>query len=56
MVRWSGHVARMTDGRNAFTILTDKPTRKRLLGRPRHRWKDNVIMDIRNWCQCKELS
>jgi hypothetical protein len=24
-----------------------KPERKRALGRPRHRWEDNIIMDIR---------
>ena len=35
---WAGHVARMEKGRSAFKILTGKPTRKRPLGRPRHRW------------------
>ena len=29
-LRWSGHVARMEEGRNVFTILTGKPTGKRL--------------------------
>ena len=24
-----------------------KPEGKRLLGRPRHRWKDNIKMDLR---------
>ena len=37
-LRWAGHVARMEEGRSAFKILTGKPTGKRLLGRPRHRW------------------
>ena len=36
-LRWAGHVARMEEGRNAFKILTDKPTGKRPLGRPRSR-------------------
>ena len=27
-LRWSGHVARMEEGRSAFKILTGKPTRK----------------------------
>ena len=32
-----GNVARMEEGRSAFKILTGKPTRKRLLGRPKRR-------------------
>ena len=31
---------------NAFKILTGKPTRKRPLGRSRHRWQDNIRMDL----------
>ena len=31
--RWAGHIARMEEGRNAFKILTGKPTGKRPLGR-----------------------
>ena len=27
-------------------ILTGKPTGKRPLGRPRHRWEDNITMDL----------
>ena len=36
----------MEEGRSAFKILTGKPTEKRLLGRPRRRWKDNIRMDL----------
>ena len=57
-MRWAGHVARMEDGRNAFKILTGTPTGKRPLGRPRHRWEDNIRMDFkeigvntRNWVE-----
>ena len=32
--------------RSAFKILTGKPTGKRPLGRPRHRWEDNIRMDL----------
>ena len=46
---WAGHVARMEEGRSAFKILTGKPTGKRLLGRPRRRWEDNIRMD------CEEI-
>ena len=54
-LRWAGHVARMKD-RIAFKILTGTPTGKRPLGRSRHRWEDNIRMDLkeigintRNW-------
>ena len=30
------------EGKIAFKILTGKPTGKRHLGRPRHRWEDNI--------------
>ena len=40
----------------AFKILSDKPTGKRSLGRPRRRWEDNIRRDLkeininmRNW-------
>ena len=44
--RWTGYVARIEEGRNAFNILTGKPTGKRPLGRPRRRWEDNIKMDL----------
>ena len=39
---WTGHVARMEEGRSAFEILTGKPTGKRSLRMPRCRWEDNI--------------
>ena len=41
----------MEEGRSAFKILTGKPTGKRPLGKPRHRWEDNIRMDLEagNW-------
>ena len=36
-LRWSGHVARMEEGRSAFKLLAGKPTNKRPLGGPRVR-------------------
>jgi hypothetical protein len=44
--RWARHVARIGENRNAFRILLGKPEGKRLLGRPRRRWMDNVEMDL----------
>jgi hypothetical protein len=32
---------------NACRILVGKPEGKRPLGRPRHRWVDNIKMDLR---------
>ena len=36
-LRWACHVASMEEGRSAFKILTDTPTGRRPLGRPRRR-------------------
>ena len=41
-----GDFARMVEVRSAFKILTGKPTGKRLLGRPRRRWEENIRMDL----------
>jgi hypothetical protein len=46
-MRWAGHVARRGKKRNAYTILVGKPEGKRPLGRPRHRWVDDIKMDLR---------
>ena len=37
----------MEETRSAFNILTDKLTGKRSLGRPRHRWEENFIIDLK---------
>jgi hypothetical protein len=44
--RWAGHVARMRDRRNSYRLLVGKPEGRRPLGRPRHRWLDNIRMDL----------
>jgi hypothetical protein len=45
-MRWTGHVERMGEKRNVYRLLVGKPEGKRLLGRPRHRWMDNIKIDI----------
>jgi hypothetical protein len=45
-MRWVGHVARMGEGRDAYRILVGRPEGRRLLGRPRRRWEDNIKMDL----------
>jgi hypothetical protein len=44
--RWEGHVARMGEERNSYTILVGKPEENRPLGRPRRKWVDNIKMDL----------
>ena len=45
-MRWAGHVARMREGRGVHRVLVEKPEGKRPLGRPRHRWEDNIKIDL----------
>jgi hypothetical protein len=45
-MKWAGHVARMGETKYVYKILVGKPEGKRLLGRPRHRWEDNIQMDV----------
>ena len=37
----------MEQFRNAYRVLVRKPEGKRPLGRLRHRWEDNIKMDLR---------
>jgi hypothetical protein len=46
ILRWAMHVARMEEGRSAFKILTVILSGNRPLVRPRHRWQDNVRIDL----------
>jgi hypothetical protein len=45
-MRRAGHVARMGEKRNMCRLLVGKPEGKRPLGRLRHRWIDNIKMDL----------
>ena len=47
ILRWAGLIARMEESRSAFNILTGTPAVKRLLGRPRCRWENNIRMDLK---------
>jgi hypothetical protein len=48
---WAEHVARLGTKRNLYRILIGKAERKRQLGTPRRRRKDNIKMDLseRGW-------
>jgi hypothetical protein len=45
-MRWEGHVARMREKRNVYRLLVGKQEGKTPLGRPRHRWADNIKIDL----------
>jgi len=45
-LRWVGHVARMGEERVVYRVLVGDAALKRPLGRPRHRWVDNIRMDL----------
>jgi hypothetical protein len=51
-MRWAGHVARIREKRNAYSILMGKPEAKRPLERPRRRRENNIKMDLIEigWC------
>jgi hypothetical protein len=57
-LRWAGHVARIGEGRGIYRVLVRRPEGKRPLGRPRRRWEDNIMLDLKemgingaNWIQ-----
>ena len=39
-------MARMEEGRGVHKVLVGKPEGNRPLGGPRHRWEDNIKMDL----------
>jgi hypothetical protein len=45
-MRRSLHMARMGEGRDVHRVLVGKPEGKRPLRRPRHRWENNIKMDL----------
>jgi hypothetical protein len=42
----AGHVARSGEGRGVYWVLVGKPEGKRPMGRPRHRWENNIKVDL----------
>jgi hypothetical protein len=47
-MRWAGHVVCMGEDRGVHRVLVRKPEGKRPLRRPRHRWEDNIKMDLQD--------
>jgi hypothetical protein len=55
-MRWAGLAVRMVEKRNVYRLLVRNPEGKRPLGRPRHRWIDDIKLhlleiglDVVNW-------
>ena len=47
-LNWLGHVERMADDNIVQRIERWKPTSKRPIGRPKTRWENDVLEDIKN--------
>ena len=46
-LKWADHIAKLGKVKSTFNILTDEPTGKRPVRRPRLRWEDNIRMDLK---------
>jgi hypothetical protein len=46
-LRWAVHIACLGVRKGAYKVLVGKPEGRRPLGRPRHKWEDNIEMDLR---------
>ena len=57
-LNWLGHVERMTEDNNVKKIKRWKPMSKRPIGRPKLRWEDDVLEDIKsmNVCNWKNVA
>jgi hypothetical protein len=56
---WFGHVQRMPDSRTVKKIFDWSPLTVRSKGRPKQRWEDNIMQEIRqlnikNWTACAQ--
>jgi hypothetical protein len=47
-LNWLGHVERMAEDNNVQRIIIWKPMSKRPIGRPKIRWEDDVLEDIKS--------
>ena len=45
-MRWAGHVAHMGKRRGAYRFFMGRTAGRRPLGRPTHRWWDDIKMDL----------
>jgi hypothetical protein len=55
-MKWVGHVTYMGERRGIYRVLVGKAEGKRPLGRPRHRWDDNIKMDLQELSSSSSFS
>ena len=53
-IKWLGHIQRMDQARPTRKLLHWRPMGNRLVGRPRQRWQEDVMEDlkklkVKNW-------
>jgi len=53
-IKWLGHIQRMDQARQTRKLFDWKPTGTRQVGRPRQRWQEDVMEDlkklkVKNW-------
>jgi hypothetical protein len=53
-IKWLGHIQRMDQARTTWKLLDWRPMGTRTLGKPRQRWHEDVMEDLRkrnvkNW-------
>jgi hypothetical protein len=46
-IRWLGHIQRMDQARPIRKLLDWKPMGTRPVGRPRQRWQEDVMVDLK---------
>jgi len=46
-IKWLGHIQRMDQARPTSQLLDWKPMGTRLAGRPRQRWQEDVMEDLK---------
>jgi len=45
-MRWAGHLARLGERRDVYSVLMGTPEGKTPLGRSKHRWEINIKKDL----------
>jgi hypothetical protein len=46
---WAGHVIRVDNNRTVKKVFNTKPIGVRNIGRPKLRWEDDVIQDVKTF-------
>jgi hypothetical protein len=48
-IKWLGHIQRMDQARPTRKLLDWKPMGTRPVGKPRQRWREDVMEDLKSW-------